>query len=44
MPAIGLLLEALVYLAVYWTVSRHAKVRKSHHGEQEGGSGTAIAG
>src|SRR4051812_14479034 len=43
MPAIGLLLGAVVYFAADWAVSRHAKHRKRSQGQQEGGSGTALA-
>src|SRR4051794_34463268 len=42
-PAIGLLLGAVAYFAADWAVSRHAKHRKRSQGQQEGGSGTAIA-
>ena len=42
-PAIGLLLGAAAYFAADWAVSRRAKHRKRSQGQQEGGSGTAIA-
>jgi ZIP family zinc transporter len=42
-PAIGLLLGAVAYFAADWAVSRRAKHRKRSQGQQEGGSGTAIA-
>jgi ZIP family zinc transporter len=42
-PAIGLLAGAVAYFAADWTVSRRAKHRKRSQGQQEGGSGTAIA-
>ncbi len=42
-PALGLLLGAVAYFAADWAVSRHAKDRKRSQGQQEGGSGTAIA-
>ncbi len=42
-PAIGLLLGAVAYFAADWAVSRRAKHRKRSGGQQEGGSGTAIA-
>jgi zinc transporter, ZIP family len=42
-PAIGLLLGAVAYFAADWALSRHAKDRKRSQGQQEGGSGTAIA-
>src|SRR5215212_386897 len=42
-PAIGLLAGAVAYFAADWAVSRRAKHRKRSQGQQEGGSGTAIA-
>jgi ZIP family zinc transporter len=42
-PAIGLLSGAVAYFLADWAVSRHAKHRKRSQGQQEGGSGTAIA-
>jgi len=42
-PAIGLLLGTVAYFAADWAVSRRAKHRKRSQGQQEGGSGTAIA-
>ena len=42
-PAIGLLVGAVAYFAADWAVSRRAKHRKRSQGQQEGGSGTAIA-
>ena len=42
-PAIGLLLGAVAYFAADRAVSRRAKHRKRSGGQQEGGSGTAIA-
>ena len=42
-PAIGLLLGAAAYFAADWAVSRRARHRKRSQGQQEGGSGTAIA-
>ena len=42
-PAIGLLSGAVAYFVADWAVSRHAKDRKRSQGQQEGGSGTAIA-
>ena len=42
-PAIGLLLGAVAYFVADWAVSRRAKDRKRSQGQQEGGSGTAIA-
>jgi ZIP family zinc transporter len=41
--SIGLLSGAVIYFAADWAVSRHAKDRKRSQGQQEGGSGTAIA-
>lgn len=42
-PAIGLLLGAVLYFAADLAVSRHARHRKRSGGQQEGGSGAAIA-
>lgn len=42
-PAIGLLLGAVAYFTADWAVSRRARHRKRSGGQQEGGSGTAIA-
>lgn len=41
--AAGLVAGAVLYFAADWAVSRGAKNRKRSQGQQEGGSGTAIA-
>jgi ZIP family zinc transporter len=41
--AVGLLMGAIAYFAADLAVSRRAKHRKRSQGQQEGGSGTAIA-
>jgi ZIP family zinc transporter len=41
--AVGLVTGAALYFAADWAVSRRARHRKRSQGQQEGGSGTAIA-